>query len=58
MPEQAYRLKTGLAVFVFVGCMTVDPLIVLILGVSVVVVASEANCFSPNDMLVQEDGAP
>ena len=57
MPGEAYRLKTGLAVFVFVGRMTVDPLVVLILGVSVVVVASEADCFSPNDMLVQEDGA-
>jgi hypothetical protein len=58
MPGEAYRLETGLAVFVFVGRMTIDPLVVLILGVSVVVVVSEANCFSPNDMLAQEDGAP
>ena len=62
MPGEAYRLETGLAVFVFVGRMTVNPLVVLILGASVVVVVSEANLeangFSPNDMLVQEDGAP
>jgi hypothetical protein len=62
MPGEAYRLETGLAVFVFIGRMTIDPLVVLILGVSVVVVVSEADseadCFSPNDMLAQEDGAP
>ena len=58
MPGEAYRLETGLAVFVFVGHMTIDPLVVLILGVSVVVVVSEADSFSPNDMLAQEDVAP
>jgi hypothetical protein len=56
MPGEAYSSETGLAVFVFVGRMTVCPLVVLVLGVSVVSEAdSEADSFSPNDVLARED---
>ena len=59
---EAYGLETGLAVFVFIVHMTIDLLIVLILGASVMVVVSkadlEADSFSPKDMLAQEDGVP
>jgi hypothetical protein len=52
MSAEACRSETGLAVFVFVGRMIINPLVVLVLGISVVV---EANSLSPNDMLAQED---
>jgi hypothetical protein len=56
MSGEAYSSETGLAVFVFVGRMTVCPLVVLVLGVSVVSEAdSEADSFSPNDVLARED---
>jgi hypothetical protein len=56
MSGKAYSSETGLAVFVFVGRMTVCPLVVLVLGVSVVSEAdSEADSFSPNDVLARED---
>jgi hypothetical protein len=56
MPGEAYSSETGLAVFVFVGRMTVCPLVVLVLGVLVVSEAdSEADSFSPNDVLAWED---
>ena len=56
MPGEAYSSETGLAVFVFVGRMTVDPLVVLVLAVLVVSEAdSEADSFSPNDVLARED---
>jgi len=51
MPAEACRSETGLAVFVFVGRMIINPLVVLVLGISVVV---EANILSPNDVLAWE----
>ena len=56
MPGKAYSSETGVAVFV--GCITICPLVVLVLGVLVVSEAdSEANSFSPNNVLAQEDDA-